>query len=470
MTIRKLEERIRELEVQNQSLNEKLKEALSGRSEKEKQEISMAEHSLVKGKKAVMELTETKKQLEEIMRVKEQFLLNMSHEIRTPMNAIIGFTGLLMKTNPIPEQKEYIDAIRTSGENLLVIINDILDFSKIQAGKVQFENIGFSLSQVIPSVIELMKPKFAEKDISLLYTIDKEIPMRLTGDPTRLNQILLNLVGNAIKFTEKGEVRLDVKKLHENAGSVKLEFSISDTGIGIPESSMISIFEEFKQATGNITRKYGGTGLGLAIVKQLVEAQGGNISVKSKVGKGSVFSFTLVYGKEEAPATDAVRGRIIESEAAIVVEGLNVLLVEDNPLNQKLTMKILGDWKWNVDLAENGTKAIRKIRKNQYDIILMDVQLPEMNGYEATGIIRTKLPASKARIPVIALTAHAMAAEEKKCYQAGMSGYISKPFNPKKLYTMVLSILKKTGEVPNSSVDGMFGGSSNFKGKDGRIK
>jgi PAS domain S-box-containing protein len=413
--------------------------------EKLDQAKKIAEHSLMKGNKALAELTETKKQLEVMMKVKEQFLLNMSHEIRTPMNAIIGFTGLIFKTPLSQEQKEYIDAIRTSGENLLVIINDILDFSKIQAGKIQFEKINFRLSQLMPTVIELMLPKSIEKNIKLSATIDKRIPKHLLGDPTRLNQILLNLIGNAIKFTEKGEVKITIKKLSENDKNIKLEFSVSDTGIGIPEKSIISIFEEFTQATGNITRKYGGTGLGLAIVKQLVEAQGGFISVKSKVGEGSVFTFTIVYGKENGPAVDIEKKYLTESEASVVVENLSILLVEDNLLNQKLAMKILGDWNWKVELAENGAMAIQKIKRKNYDLILMDIQLPEMDGYEATSIIRKQMSVLKSKTPIIALTAHAMATEEQKCYKAGMDGYISKPFNPKKLYMMVLTILKKSG-------------------------
>ena len=431
--------RIRELEKENKELSSKLNHLL------------FAEESLIKGNRALAELTETKKELEKLMKVKEQFLLNMSHEIRTPMNAIIGFTGLLFKTPLVKDQQEYVEAIKSSGDNLLVIINDILDFSKIQAGKIQFEKISFDFRAIILSVTELMQPRSAEKSIKLSFQIDESICEHLIGDPTRLNQILLNLVGNAVKFTDKGEVNISIRKLSESNSNIKLEFLVSDTGIGIPEKSILSVFEEFTQATGNIARKYGGTGLGLSIAKQLVEAQGGNISVKSKVGRGSVFMFTVVYGKSNGPAVDREKNNLIESEASSVVEGLNVLLVEDNLLNQKLALKILGDWNWKVELAENGTVAIEMIGKKNFDIVLMDVQLPEMDGYQATSIIRSQASA-KSKVPIIALTAHAMVTEEQKCYKAGMDGYISKPFNPKKLYMLVFSILKKTGYFSRTDV------------------
>ncbi len=247
----------------------------------------IAEHSLMKGNKALDQLMKAKKELEESMKVKEQFLANMSHEIRTPMNAIVGFTNLILKSKLKKEHEQYINAIKISGENLLVIINDILDFSKIQSGKFVFEQIELRISQVISTLTELILNKVIEKNIKLTKKIDKKIPDCLIGDPTRLNQILLNLIGNAIKFTEQGEIKITVDLISEIDNDVELKFSIIDTGIGISSDNLSVIFEGFTQASNETTRKYGGTGLGLTIVKQLVELQGGSIQVKSEMGKGS---------------------------------------------------------------------------------------------------------------------------------------------------------------------------------------
>lgn len=402
----------------------------------------IAEHSLRKGNKALDELMKAKKALEESMKVKEQFLANMSHEIRTPMNAIVGFTNLILKTEISQEQKQYIDAIKTSGENLLVIINDILDFSKIQSGKFEFEEIDLRLSQLISTLTDLMLPKSVEKNIKLSTKIDERIPDELIGDPTRLNQILLNLVGNAIKFTEKGEVRIEVDWMSETTSSIELRFSVVDTGIGISEDKLSSIFQGFTQASNETTRKYGGTGLGLTIVKQLVELQGGAISVKSEIAVGSVFSFNLKF-KKGVKFIGSEKCANLEKEVDESVEGLNVLLVEDNLLNQVLATKVLRDWKWNVDVAENGLIALKKVEAKNYDIVLMDIQLPEMDGYEATRNIRKMNEFEKSSVPIIAMTAHAMNGEAEKCIQAGMNEYVSKPFDTKVLYAKVLSVTKK---------------------------
>jgi PAS domain S-box-containing protein len=409
----------------------------------------IAEYSLLKRDKALRELMETKKQVEEMMRVKEQFLSNMSHEIRTPMNAIVGFTDLILKTDLTKDQKQFTDAIKTSGENLLVIINDILDFSKLQAGRITFEKIDFKLTQVLATMADLMLPKSTEKNIKLSIGIDKAIPNNLIGDPTRLNQILLNLVGNAIKFTEKGEVRTTIDLVSEDENDIELCFSVTDTGIGIPQEKLVSIFEAFTQATSDTTRKYGGSGLGLSIVRQFVERQGGKINVESTVGRGSKFSFTLKFGKDhKVPLPETTLLDTFENDA-FLVQGLNVLLVEDNELNQILATKVLTGWKWNVTLAENGVVAIEKLKNHNFDIILMDIQLPEMDGYEATRKIRTSFKAPKCNTPIMAMTAHAMPTEERKCYEAGMDGYISKPFSPKVLYSRIVTILNS---VENSSL------------------
>jgi PAS domain S-box-containing protein len=407
----------------------------------------IAEHSLMKGNKALTELMIAKKQVEESMKVKEQFLANMSHEIRTPMNAIVGFTSLLLKTPISIDQRQYIDAIKTSGENLLVIINDILDFSKIQSGKINFEQIELQLSTGMSSLTEMMLPKSVEKNIKLSTKIDKRIHDYLIGDPTRLNQILVNLVGNAIKFTERGEIRIAVDLLEETEEAVKLKFSVSDTGIGIAKEKLNSIFEGFTQATNDTTRKYGGTGLGLSIVKQLVELQGGTIQVESHPGKGSVFSFNLSFKKNHRKR-EQNNGFSREEEFDLsLLRGLKVLLVEDNVLNQVLARKVLSDWEWEVDVADNGLVAIEKMARNDFDLILMDIQLPEMDGYEATRYIRKKLSDPKRNIPIIAMTAHAIAGEAEKCFLAGMNEYVSKPFDPRDLYTKIAQVLNNRAEL-----------------------
>ncbi len=408
----------------------------------------ISEHSLRKGNKALSELTIAKKQLEESMKVKEQFLANMSHEIRTPMNAIVGFTNLLQKTKVTPDQSQFIEAIKTSGENLLVIINDILDFSKIESGRITFEQIPLRLSTIIASLSEMMLPKSMEKNIRLSTRIDKKIPDNLIGDPTRLSQILLNLAGNAVKFTEKGEIRITVDLLEESKEAVNLKFAVSDTGIGIPQSKLNSIFEGFTQATNETTRKFGGTGLGLSIVKQLVELQGGSVFVESKLGEGSTFFFLLSLRKNLSPYRNEngkPNDETIDSEA---LNGVNLLLVEDNYLNQVLAKKVLTDWQLKVEVAENGLVAIEKLEKNDFDLVLMDIQLPEMDGYEATRHIRKKMKRPKSNVPIIAMTAHAISGEAEKCFEAGMDDYVSKPFDPKDLFLKMATVLKKKQVFP----------------------
>ena len=403
----------------------------------------IAEHSLMKGNKALSELMKAKKQLEESVRVKEQFLANMSHEIRTPMNAIVGFTDLILKTQLAQDQKQYIDAIKTSGENLIVIINDILDFSKMQSGRIQFEQIEFSISQVVSTLTELMLPKSIEKNIKLSKSIDKRVPDRLLGDPTRLNQIMLNLVGNAIKFTQKGEVKISVDLVSDNEDTVNLKFSVSDTGIGISADKLPKIFDAFTQATYDTTRKYGGTGLGLAIVKQLIELQGGEVKVTSEANKGSVFTFILIYRKNLKP--ESVKKVDLKTNEHDTIKNLNVLLVEDNTLNQVLAQKVLTDWGWKVEVADNGLIGVEKIEQGNFDLVLMDIQLPEMDGYEATRHIREKMKPPKSNIPIVAMTAHAISGEEEKCVKVGMNGYVSKPFNPQNLYQKIMTVLNVKG-------------------------
>lgn len=413
---------------------------ISKQKRAEKELISanlIAEQSIYSGNMALDELHKAKAQLEESLKVKEQFLANMSHEIRTPMNAIIGFTNLLQKKDLGSESNQYLNAIQTSGENLLVIINDILDFSKLESGKVTFENIRFKLHELINMLVNLMHPKALEKNIKLTSEIDKDIPAILIGDPTRLNQILINLVGNAIKFTNSGEVKIYISTLKKTAKGIELKFSVTDTGIGIPEESLSKIFESFTQAANDTARRFGGTGLGLSITKQLIELQGGKIAVTSKVKQGSKFEFNLNFIQESK--TENKNLNVTNDHGnEFPLKNVKILVVEDNSFNQILVEKLLERWQCEVEIADNGIIAIDKIKQHNFDIILMDIQLPEMDGYETTRFIRNEMESPKCNIPIIAMTAHAFADEIQKCVNEGMNDYISKPFNESTLYDKIL--------------------------------
>jgi signal transduction histidine kinase/CheY-like chemotaxis protein/HPt (histidine-containing phosphotransfer) domain-containing protein len=400
---------------------------------------------ITKQKEIEAELIHAKNIAELSVRTKEQFLANMSHEIRTPMNGIIGFAKILENSVLDAEQKQCVTSIATAGENLMIIINDILDFSKIEADKMTFEKTDFSLSKTVNSVIDLFIPKAKDKNLKLVHYIRPHINDALLGDPTRLSQILINLIGNSLKFTEKGAVELMVTQENESESETTLIFSIIDTGIGIAAHKIDSIFESFKQESNDTTRKYGGTGLGLTITKKLIELQGGSLSVRSEVSKGTEFSFKITYaiGNEENQKSKV---EIVTDLSPDFLKDKNILLVEDNDINQLLATKVFKQWGKTIDIAENGKIAIDQIIKNDYDVVLMDIQMPEMDGNEATIYIRENLGA-KANIPIIALTAHATLGEEKKCLDYGMNDYLSKPFDAKvlleKLYQNVKSGYKK---------------------------
>jgi len=377
---------------------------------------------------------------ENAVKAKQQFLSNMSHEIRTPMNAIIGFTKVLLKTNFTAKQKEYLTAIKVSGDALIVLINDILDLAKVDAGKMVFEQIPFKMSRSLSAMIHIFEAKIQEKNLKLVTEFDPKIPKVLLGDPVRLHQIILNLISNAIKFTSKGKITVSVNLLYEDDEKVNIEFAIKDTGIGIAENKVSRIFENFQQASSSTSRLYGGTGLGLAIVKQLVESQGGSISVKSKLNEGSTFSFILSFKKTNTNTEFEPELPEIDTE----LENIKILVVEDIALNQLLMKTLLDDFGFESDIADNGKIAIEKLQKKTYDIILMDLQMPEMNGFDTTDYIRSKM---HSKIPIIALTADVTTVDLDKCKSVGMNDYLSKPVDERVLYAKITGLIKKNSAV-----------------------
>ncbi|NTW31232.1 MAG: response regulator [Bacteroidetes bacterium] len=377
---------------------------------------------------------------ENAVKAKQQFLSNMSHEIRTPMNAIIGFTKVLLKTDLSAKQKEYLTAIKMSGDALIVLINDILDLAKVDAGKMIFEQIPFKMASSLSAMLHLFETKIQEKNLELVKEYDDKIPEVLVGDPVRLHQIILNLVSNAVKFTTKGKITVSVRLLNEDDEKATIEFAIADTGIGIAECKIGNIFETFRQATSGTSRLYGGTGLGLSIVKQLVEPQGGSISVKSKVNEGSTFSFILNFLKTKEKADSETE--IIEVDTEI--KNIKVLVVEDIALNQLLMKTLLDDFGFERDIATNGKIAIEKLQTKSYDIILMDLQMPEMNGFEATEYIRNTM---NSKIPIIALTADVTTVDLAKCKAVGMNDYIAKPVDERILYNKIVGLVKKPSQI-----------------------
>lgn len=383
---------------------------------------------------------------EEAVRAKQQFLSNMSHEIRTPMNAIIGFTKVLLKSQVSAKQKEYLQAIKMSGDALIVLINDILDLAKVDAGKMIFEQTPFRMALSVSAMLHLFETKIQEKNIALIKEYDSNIPNVLVGDPVRLHQIISNLLSNAVKFTTKGKITLRVCLLNEEEDNVTIEFTIIDTGIGIAENKIEKIFENFQQATSGTSRLFGGTGLGLAIVKQLVESQDGKINVKSKIGVGSTFSFVLNFLKTNAEADLETELEELDVE----IKNIKVLVVEDIPLNQLLMKTILDEYGFERDVAENGLIAIEKLKEKSFDIVLMDLQMPEMNGFEATDYIRHTM---NSNIPIIALTADVTTVDLAKCKSVGMNDYIAKPVDERLLYSKIVGMVKKPLIVEHSVLD-----------------
>ncbi|MBK6834331.1 MAG: response regulator [Bacteroidetes bacterium] len=367
---------------------------------------------------------------------KQQFLSNMSHEIRTPLNAIIGFTKVVLKSKLTDKQTEYLNAIKISGDALIVLINDILDLAKVDAGKMTYEVMPFKIASSIFSMTHLFEPKIQEKNLELIRIYDEKIPEVLLGDSVRLHQIIINLISNAVKFTNKGSITVKVQLVELIDDSAVIKFSISDTGIGIPKNRLEKIFENFQQASSSTSRIFGGTGLGLAIVKQLVESQGGTIGVESEILEGSTFSFILKF-KVSTEKLEIESNNIVQDSE---IKNIKVLVVEDIALNQLLMKTLLDDFGFERDIASNGKIAIEKLKDKEYDIILMDLQMPEMNGFEATEYIRNVM---NSKIPIIALTADVTTVDLEKCKAVGMDDYIAKPVDDKVLYAKIIGLVIK---------------------------
>lgn len=384
---------------------------------------------------AMEKLENAKLLAESASKAKSDFLATMSHEIRTPINGIIGMAELLESAKLLPQERENLKALQYSADSLLNIINEILDFSKIEAGKMEVENESFNLRELISNTAKTFNYHKKIEQIAFSYNIDEQIPANLLGDYHKLRQIMSNLLSNAFKFTEEGEINISVCILQDTGKEVTLSFCVSDTGIGISANEIQNLFQSFHQLDNSSTRKYGGTGLGLSIVKKLIELMGGLIKVESTLGEGSRFCFQLPF--KIADNTDET---VTLSEACISTEDrlLNILVAEDSKINQMLISQLLQKKNWTVDIAENGKEVLSKLEDNNYNLILMDIQMPEMDGYEAARIIRLKEVFTATHIPIIALTANATQEDRNKCLQYGMDDFLSKPIKSDRLYECII--------------------------------
>jgi len=434
------------------------------RISRENERIMMEQNILLEQKisERTAELLLAKEAAEASDRAKSHFVANMSHEIRTPMNAILGLIYLGLRKAPAPAIRGYLNRMQTAASSLLSILNGVLDFSRIESGKLQTESVDFVLKEVLDEVYGVSEARAQEKGLRLSFTVDPEVPPALRGDPLRLKQVLFNLVGNALKFTEAGRIDVSVTldgMPNSEADRISLRFSVKDTGIGIEKEQIGRLFEPFTQADPSTTRKYGGSGLGLTISRELVALMGGKIWVESRKGKGSLFAFTAVFkaGSEDAAALYPTRGAVSSSipprhESGSLFRSARVLLVDDNEVNRLIAGELLEDAGLAVDMAANGKEAVEAVRESPYDMVLMDIQMSEMDGYEATRQIRR----FQGSIPIVALTAKAMAGERERCGEAGMDDFISKPFIPEELYGVIARWvpLREENSGPNSPGSG----------------
>ncbi len=390
--------------------------------------------------KSKEDLFKAKKVAEEATRAKSEFLSNMTHELRTPLNGVIGLSEIVLNEDLNENVRDMLENIKFSANHLSQVINEILDFSKIEAGKITFEDIQFDLPELVKNTHKNLSQSAKKKGVDFILDYDESIPQSLKGDPVKLNQILNNIVGNAVKFTEHGYVKLTCKLSYYNESkeTVTIAFKVKDTGIGIKEDQINNIFGSFMQSDTTISRKFGGTGLGLTITKNFIELQGGSIKVESKYGKGSTFIFELPYKHQKDAPVFKEKSNPFENKSV----DAHILVVDDVKINQLVVSKILSKWNCSVDIASSGKEALYLLKQKQYDLVLMDVQMPEMSGVEATRIIRTDEEFENVRkLPIIAFTANAFEESQKEIMDSGMDGFITKPVNPDKLFNEIKSII-----------------------------
>jgi len=384
----------------------------------------------------ITKLNASEKTALEALQVKENFLANMSHEIRTPLNSILGFTSLLKRQTHNANAAEFVEAIEKAGENLMAIINDILDLSKIEAGMMRIVPAPFSVRGLSHSIATLFKERLKEKGLFLNTTVTDDVPDTLIGDATRLTQILVNLIGNAIKFSNSGGITLSISSKLISDGTIHLAISVKDNGIGVSKEKLEKIFERFNQAEDSITRSYGGTGLGLSIVDTLIKLQHGNIAVVSEVGKGTEFNFYIPYRIADEQLVPEIHSNAATKH--LMRNNIKLLVVDDNLMNQSLMKHLLTDWETSFVIVSNGLEALHELKNNHFDLVLMDIQMPIMDGYTAAKEIRDTL---RLDVPIIAMTAHAMAGEREKCLSSGMNEYVSKPINEEILAAAIAKLV-----------------------------